>query len=161
MRRMLLWFAAVVLGFAVPPVVFASPAHALPPGVRIQAGFAWAAGAYTCGKSSCVTMQHDGNFVLYKCDRYDRQFCEQDWGQGRHGPALWATNTYRNSPPQFFMTWQTDHNLVLYNQQLGVIWTTNTYKNARMLILQDDGNFVIYDDNNTYAVWASNTAWCC
>ena len=161
-RRLLLCLVAAILGITAPQVALPAPAHAGVPngGIIFEPGYAWAPGQKTCGVKTCITMQWDGNFVVYKCsDPGNPIYCESQFNQGLRGPAMWATNTWRPDVPQFFMTWQTDHNLVMYNQQLQAIWASNTYLNARILILQADGNLVIYDRNNDKAVWATNTYW--
>lgn len=49
---------------------------------------------------------------------------------------------------------QKDGNFVIYNNSGLAIFTTNTYKKGNSLAVQNDGNLVIYDGRNN-AVWAS------
>lgn len=58
---------------------------------------------------------------------------------------------------------QTDGNLVVYtnpskSNKSGAVWASNTYRNDdAFLAIQDDGNVVIYNSNNTRALWATGT----
>ncbi|MET3517893.1 YD repeat-containing protein, partial [Pseudacidovorax sp. 1753] len=60
---------------------------------------------------------------------------------------------------RYILTFQTDSNLVMYDMHDGAhqpIWHTDTYgKGADKLLLQSDGNLVMY--KGTEAVWASGT----
>ncbi|CDR18093.1 unnamed protein product [Oncorhynchus mykiss] len=54
---------------------------------------------------------------------------------------------------------QTDGNFVLYGWGR-VVWASNTVnKDAQRLILQQDGNLVIYTKQD-HPIWASNTGRC-
>jgi hypothetical protein len=63
---------------------------------------------------------------------------------------------------------QTDHNLVLYDDQhANALWQTNTAKpapidpGANHLVMQSDGNLVLYGDPfspNPAVYWSSNTS---
>ncbi|ROI00869.1 hypothetical protein EGI05_02120 [Chryseobacterium daecheongense] len=66
---------------------------------------------------------------------------------------------YNGSTYRFIM--QADNNLVLYRERPGltnVLWHSNTYRSTGTpsLIVQNDGNMVIYSDGNP--LWSSNTA---
>lgn len=66
---------------------------------------------------------------------------------------------YGDSTYRFIM--QTDNNLVLYRERPGfntVLWHSNTYRSSGTptLIVQNDGNMVIYSNGNP--LWSSNTA---
>ncbi|MCU0439552.1 MAG: hypothetical protein MUC49_16795 [Raineya sp.] len=57
---------------------------------------------------------------------------------------------------------QTDGNLVLYRVSIQVdadpSWSSNTHgNNGAFLVVQNDGNVVIYNSNNTRALWATGT----
>lgn len=57
----------------------------------------------------------------------------------------------------YMLTLQSDGNLVL-SENTGTVWASNTDgKGAVRAALQDDGNFVLYADDDN-AVWATNTA---
>lgn len=85
-----------------------------------------------------LTMQSDGNFVLY-------------------GPttAIWATNT--NGSGATRATMQGDGNLVVSTSAGVVVWASGTNGNpcARLLV-QNDGNMVIYSADDV-AIWTTNT----
>ncbi|MCE7993455.1 MAG: lectin [Roseivirga sp.] len=53
---------------------------------------------------------------------------------------------------------QDDGNLVLYNSE-GYLWATNTAgRAAKECVMQEDGNCVLYGYNDREVLWASNTA---
>ena len=57
---------------------------------------------------------------------------------------------------QYFLSLQTDGNLVLYKVGGSAIWASNTMgKSSSYAVMQTDGNFVIYGP--TGAIWATNT----
>lgn len=102
-----------------------------------------------------LMQQEDGNLVEY------------DRGTGR---ALWASNTY--NPPivgvlDYMITvMQDDANLVQYfRSQSGTVprWASNTGGHLNIpkwLEVQDDGNAVIYDQDDrgqTFALWSTRT----
>jgi len=58
---------------------------------------------------------------------------------------------------QTILRLQQDRNLVLYKSNNPAYQAPNAYANGNTAIMQDDGNFVLYDVNNQ-PVWASNTA---
>ena len=51
---------------------------------------------------------------------------------------------------------QQDRNLVLYKDSNPAYQAPNAFSRGNTAIMQDDGNFVLYDVNNE-PVWASNT----
>ncbi|GAU87994.1 hypothetical protein RvY_00770 [Ramazzottius varieornatus] len=111
-----------------------------------------------------VIMQHDGNLVMY----------------GR-GQPIWASNTHGNHG--CYCTLQNDGNLVLYNSSRSPVWASNTngqcpehdqchlYSGEMLLpgrsihsprgnidlIMQTDGNLVLYRTRDGHPLWASNT----
>jgi hypothetical protein len=94
----------------------------------------------SCDGRFRLTMQYDGNLVLY---------------QG--GQALWASNTYLSQGYASVM--QNDGNFVLYDVNQRALFATNTYgQSGNHLAVQNDGNVVVYNTSG-HAVWASNT--CC
>ena len=55
---------------------------------------------------------------------------------------------------------QTDGNFVVYSYEGRVLWASNTNgRGENYLILQDDGNMVIYSKGTVNAQWASGTDW--
>ncbi|MBG6119016.1 MULTISPECIES: hypothetical protein [unclassified Sphingobium] len=84
------------------------------------------------------TMQADGNLVL-------------------RGPSgvLWHTGTYDTSGA--FLAFQGDGKLVVYKGDgTGAIWQSGSYSLCSRLIVQNDGNVVIYATSGQ-AIWATNT----
>jgi hypothetical protein len=79
--------------------------------------------------------------------------CRSDLNQGICNPTM--TSFSGNSR----ITNQTDSNLVVYQDNKS-IWQSNTKKdgsNDNKLIMQSDGNLVLYTPDSKSVVWASNT----
>ncbi len=88
-----------------------------------------------------LVLQNDRNLVLYMRSTMGDK-------------PLWATATNNNAD---MVTMQVDGNLGVYNGTRAV-WASNTSGNYNAsLVVQDDGNLVIYAAGNR-AVWATNTA---
>ena len=100
---------------------------------------------YSTSGNYNLTLQRDGNLVLYN---------------NKTGKSLWASNTAGTANPTQF-TVQADCNVCLYGIKDGneaPYWSTNTWQQATgdiKLIMQDDGNLVLYGDNR--AVWKTDT----
>lgn len=113
-----------------------------------------------------LVMQRDGNLVLYD----------------NNGKALWNSSTHGNNDAR--VTLQNDGNFVMYTPNQTALWSTATTHNPSLLkyvnqilfsaklypgqqletpdrlyrmVLQGDGNLVIYS-KNTGALWSSKTA---
>lgn len=104
----------------------------------------------TCsGNALQFSYQKDNNVVLY-CN----------------GNAIWATGTdipwwSTNFQPDR-ASFQSDGNFVVYELDVGTgeraAWASNTNnRGAEMLVLQRDGNLVIYQGGYTHPLWASGT----
>ncbi|KAJ3381863.1 hypothetical protein HDU80_001672 [Chytriomyces hyalinus] len=86
-----------------------------------------------------VTMQDDGNFVLYRMSDDQPQ-----WDTASPG-------TYGK-----YFVYQYDGNVVLYDNTGASLWSTDTSKvPSSDLCIQPDGNFVLYDRKTP--VWDSGT----
>jgi len=100
----------------------------------------------SCDGRFSLTMQTDGNLVLYQA------------GAG----AIWSTGTYGYSGRNVQAFMQTDGNLVVYADPWSnwiPLWNSGTSgQPGSRLALQDDGNLVIYNPSNNW-IWASHT--CC
>lgn len=83
-----------------------------------------------------LTMQKDGNLVLYSPNR-----------------ALWQAGTSGN--PFSRLAVQSDGNLVVYDMNHRPLWYTGTTQRDK-LILQNDGNLVLYNGLNQ-PLWATLT----
>jgi len=93
----------------------------------------------SCNGDYGLTMQGDGNLVLY---------------QG--GTALWSTGTAGTTASRAII--QGDGNLVLYNSSGTALWSSKTSGNSgAYLDVQNDGNVVIYSATGT-ALWSTGTA---
>ena len=69
-----------------------------------------------------------------------------------------APGQYRLSPDRrFWLTYQTDGNLVLYQRGVGPLWASNTITSPGYAAMQTDGNFVLYWPS-WVPYWATNTA---
>merc|ERR1719231_1101955 len=87
-----------------------------------------------------MTMQNDGNLVLYRG-------CQPLWASGTcgHGPGCYAVLR--------------DNNLfVVYTRSREQIWSSDVRKRGEMhhCKMQDDGNFVQYNSNNR-PIWCTRT----
>ncbi|MEW2117650.1 hypothetical protein AB0945_21160 [Streptomyces sp. NPDC005474] len=84
-----------------------------------------------------LIMQQDGNLVVYD------EFHNPRWGSDTVGRG-WEAR------------FQTDGNLAIYNIHGVAVWGSGTEGHpGSLLMVQDDGNVVIYDGNA--AIWATNT----
>jgi hypothetical protein len=91
-----------------------------------------------------LIMQSDGNLVLY----FD--------GSGQHTP-IWATQTSGNSGDVAVL--QSDGNLVVTSAAGAVLWSAGSSAPNPTLVVQEDGNVVVYGTNSAgqYAAWATRT----
>lgn len=84
-----------------------------------------------------LVFQRDGNLVLYN----------------RSSRAIWEAKTMNRGTQAIF---QNDGNLVVYAPGNRSIFSSNTSgRRANKLVVQDDGNVVIY--NRSTPLWATNT----
>jgi len=123
----------------------------------------WASGTAHTGANNYLVMQTDGNLVMYTSARKavwasgskaifltpgqmlkPNQVMEDRWGD-QQGPV------HR----QFILKMQTDGNLV-YRCNSTVKWASNTHVAGSYLIMQTDGNLVMYTSARK-AIWATNT----
>jgi hypothetical protein len=85
-----------------------------------------------------LTMQDDGNLVLYNKDN----------------APLWSSKTDKSDVHRCIM--QPDGNLVLYHVDKSPAWASNTNGNpGSYVVMQDDGNLVIYKPLTP--IWATGT----
>jgi hypothetical protein len=92
----------------------------------------------SCDGRFQLSMQTDGNLVLYMGDR-----------------ALWATGTKGKGGAVAVM--QGDGNLVVYDRRNKALWASGTNGHSgATLAVQNDGNLVVYGPGQ-HPVWASNT----
>jgi hypothetical protein len=81
-------------------------------------------------------------------------------GSLRPGEALLAGDKLWSCDKRFYLTMQTDGNLVLYQSQNGLttaLWSSGTWlSTGNVAMMQDDGNFVLYDATRT-PIWSSST----
>ena len=93
----------------------------------------------SCNGTYKLTMQSDGNLVLY---------------QG--STPLWASNTVGSGADKAIL--QGDGNFVLYTSSGAPVWASNTAGNTgAYLNVQNDGNVVIYSASGS-VLWSTNTA---
>jgi hypothetical protein len=124
-------------GQLLPPAQPGGPTDRLAPGQGLLRGgrvLTSASGAYTL-----VLQAADGNLVLYHN------------GVG----AIWASGARDDD----WLTGQIDGNLVLYRSNGAALWASNTAgQGAGTLVVQNDGNAVLYRDRDGVAVWATGTS---
>lgn len=120
-------------------ILASGPADAAAGSSQLSPGETLQAGQSITGGGDALTMQGDGNLVLY----------------APGNAAIWATNTSGHSGAWVVM--QTDGNLVVVAANGTPLWASGTNGHSGAgLVLQSDGNAVIYAPGNV-AVWASNT----
>ncbi len=106
--------------------------------VAVKQGLAQGDSVDSCDGRFTLTLQSDGNLVLYKTG----------------GKALWSSQT--NGDDGYAMWMQADGNLVVYDPYGAPLWASGTNGHAgATLAVQDDGNVVLYDAGK--AIWATHT----
>jgi hypothetical protein len=109
-------------------------------------------------------MQPDGNLVVYAAG-----------GGPTTGRALWSSGTYGH--PGAYADFQQDGNLVVYLPNGTAAWSTGTYARPQTtapgtvlrpswwtyaagnrIVMQLDGNLVVYTTGSGQVLWASNTS---
>lgn len=126
----------------------------------------WATGSHGKGNSSCVlVMQDDGNLVIYKDG--DNPI----WSSGtrnvytkeelqkitvRNGESLKTNDKITSTNSKYYLTLQSDGNVVLYKGEKALWATMTNGKGTNSIYVQKDGNFVAYRSDDR-AVWASGT----
>jgi hypothetical protein len=109
-------------------------------------------------------MQPDGNLVVYAAG-----------GGPATGGALWSSGTYGH--PGAYADFQDDGNLVVYLPNGTAAWSTGTYARPQTspagtvlkpgwwtsaggnrIVMQLDGNLLVYRSGSGTALWASNTS---
>jgi hypothetical protein len=110
-----------------------------------------------------LVLQTDGNLVIYNAENVAIWASDQGGliaGCGYLGPNQgWPVNG--NLPScglgKYTLSIQADGNLVVYNGRIPQ-WSTGTQGSPlSRLIMQDDGNLVLYGSNNYTALWDSQT----
>ncbi|MFF7632296.1 hypothetical protein ACFZB9_03980 [Kitasatospora sp. NPDC008050] len=112
-----------------------------PAGQLITPGTTLHAGDAVTSAGAKLTMQADGNLVLYSTAT---------------GKALWSTVTWGH--PGAYAAMQPDGNLVVYDVNNQALWSSGTNGHATTrLIVQDDRNLVLYDRFGA-PIWATGTS---
>jgi len=84
---------------------------------------------------------------------------DNDPGRLWPGDVLYPDQGIRSADGRYFLVYQGDGNLVLYDEMWTPIWNTGTASTAPGLVaMQGDGNFVMYDARGV-AIWASNASF--
>ncbi|WP_412078179.1 FG-GAP-like repeat-containing protein [Streptomyces xanthophaeus] len=109
------------------------------PGARIPSGTTLASGQEFNSGNAKLTMQTDGNLVLYTKDN----------------KPIWATNT--NNNPGALARMQTDGNLVVYKADgTTALWSSKTATPYSYAVLQPRGVLVLYSASGQ-GLWASSS----
>lgn len=121
--------------------VAALPAVPTATGDRMTSGERLSAGQSVSSANAVLTMQSDGNLVLYP-----------RVGGDRLGPATWSSQTSGN--PGAYAVLQADGNLVVYQagrgDPAGSLWAAGTWGSpGAYAVVQDDGNLVVYRQGRT------------
>jgi pimeloyl-ACP methyl ester carboxylesterase len=72
------------------------------------------------------------------------------------GHVLYPNDFLRSADGRFDFVYQGDGNLVLY-QQGSALWASNTHGTPGVVVMQHDGNFVMYDASDV-AIWWSGSS---
>ena len=119
-----------------------------PSDVRRHPGRGWYSNVMSYYHDYMLTMQDDGNLVLYAISDVNGVHCGgigSYWAFKNRG-AVWSSNTA--SQPHNVAVMQNDGNLVIYGDGGYVRWASNTgdrpYSTRYSLTVQDDSNLVIY-----------------
>ncbi|PBC71061.1 VCBS repeat protein [Streptomyces sp. TLI_235] len=108
-------------------------------GARIPSGTTISSGQSLTSASNRLTMQADGNLVVYS----------------KANKALWASNT--GGTPGATAIMQTDGNLVVRRPDGSTAWQSGTSGNSNgYAVLQDRGNLVLYNVKGQ-SLWATGT----
>jgi hypothetical protein len=100
---------------------------------------------YSCNGQHRLTMQGDGNLVLYSAAPAPPGYA-----------ARWSSVTYGSTG--YVATVQPDGNFVLYNLLDSPLWSTGTPgRSGAYVDLQNDGNLVVYAAGGGSALWASSS----
>jgi hypothetical protein len=92
---------------------------------------------WSCDGRFVVTMQDDGNLVVYQ----DGNWLWASWTQGTDAQAA---------------VMQDDGNFLVKDSGWNTLWSADTWGHGgAYVVMQDDGNLVVYE--NQYPLWASNT----
>lgn len=122
--------------------------------------------ANTTSRGSKLEIQDDGNLVIY--DRRRNAAWSSMGGETKPDTSNYNRNILNTgyrfivgkrvySPNnEYYVVFQDDGNMVVYNRSSKVIWQSNTYNKGTRAIFQEDGNLVIYDMTN-HAVFSSGT----
>jgi hypothetical protein len=122
------------------PVLGSGPAPAAAGGDRLLPGETLLAGQSISAGRDILTMQGDGNLVLYAPGRI----------------PVWASNTAGNGGAQLVM--QADGNLVVAAPGGRPLWAAGTGGHSRsVLILQADGDAIL-DAPGNVTLWSTNTS---
>lgn len=105
-----------------------------------------------------LALQEDGNIVIYKSDNSVLWTSDsnQSCGGGHYTTGEWLPGQVWNLCSGYVVAFQNDGNLVVSRPDNSVIWSSGTAnRGAVRLVMQGDGNFVIYDAQK--AIWGTNT----
>jgi len=127
---------------------YVPPGTSLPGSDILNSNTSLFAGDHLDCNGYMLTMQGDGNLVLYAGETL----------AGRYYPyrgAIWSSGTA--GYPGSWVSMQSDGNLVIYSASSVPLWNTATHGNpGAKLYLQNDGNVVIYSSGGV-ALWNTNT----
>ncbi|MFC4032341.1 polymorphic toxin-type HINT domain-containing protein [Streptomyces polygonati] len=105
----------------------------------LASGATLASGASMVSDSVRLTMQTDGNLVMYSL---------------KSGQALWASNTAGH--PGAVATMGTDGNLTVHTATGTVLWSTGTSAAGSFAQLQDDGQLIVFNTSSV-SQWKTPT----
>jgi hypothetical protein len=149
-RKVCLLLLTLIVGLCIAFVPGVPTAHAAAGSSILNPGETlWAGQSLTSGNGYVLTMQGDGNLVLYTGTK--------DGWNNNVAPhmAIWQSGTYNRGGNRVVM--QTDGNLVIYTPSNQAVWYSRTGGNGgSRLSVQTDGNVVVYSTTR-WPLWYTNT----
>lgn len=149
-RKVCLLLLTLLVGLCITFVSGVQIAHAAAGSSMLNPGETlWAGQSLTSGNGYVLTMQGDGNLVLYTGTK--------DGWNNNVAPhvAIWQSGTYGRGGNRVVM--QADGNLVIYTPSNQAVWYTRTNGNGgSRLSVQTDGNVVVYS-STWWPLWYTNT----
>lgn len=84
--------------------------------------------------------------LAHSVQRFERIVADYPGDTLHPGEALYPGDSLYSGDGRYFLVYQWDGNLVLYQTEGGAIWSSNTWMySAGYAVMQWDGNFVVYD----------------
>ncbi|WP_033218167.1 hypothetical protein [Kitasatospora phosalacinea] len=117
--------------------------------LKLAPGATLASGQNMVLGNTTLSMQSDGNLVLYL-----------NAANGSHIQVLWSTGTWNN--PGAYAVMQTDGNFVIYRaggESAGAVWSTQTWNQPGAVFVLTEGDLLVGSDQTGAVSWESKTGY--